>query len=288
MRSIGIFRRSAAPSEPDLSEAQERILDGLRHDGVAVSTFNEIVDDAALWSELEQDIAGFVDETERILPTLSPAEIAAAFEKSFLVRRLRKRKDDRKARMALLGPSDPWVRMGVSSSVLGIVNAYRGAMMRLVDLDNWYTIPSADADARIASQQWHRDPWEDHILKVFTYFSNVDTGAGPFEYVRGSAPGGKYGSLWPWEENGIYPPPDEFAQAIDGRDCVSLTGPPGTMIFCNTAGFHRGGFALTTPRVLCYHTYISAAAQERHPRKFEVDWSGAADDLPAESRYALE
>ena len=36
--------------------------------------------------------------------------------------------------------------------------------------------------------------------------------------------------------------------------------PKGTMIFCNTSGFHRGGFATGKPRVLATFTYASPAA----------------------------
>jgi len=159
--------------------------------------------------------------------------------------------------------------------------------MRLNDFDNWYTVPDPEAPDRVASQQWHRDGWDDHIVKVFTYFSDVDTEAGPLEYIRGSAAGGKYGSLWPWQEKEVYPPQDELAAAVDKRDCVSLPGAAGTIVFCDTSGFHRGGFARTKPRVLSYHTYLSDEGTARHTRKFDVDWSGNDAGLPPESLYAL-
>src|SRR5206468_4109568 len=87
---------------------------------------------------------------------------------------------------------DRWLRVGLSDEILGIVNAYRGEPTFLIDLDNWYTIPDPEAQERVRSQQWHRDPWDNHIVKVFIYFSEVDEQAGPFEYVRGSSAGGTY------------------------------------------------------------------------------------------------
>ena len=93
------------------------------------------------------------------------------------------------------------------------------------------------------------------------YLSDVDEEAGPFEYVPRSAPGGELGDLWPWRPLGDnYPPQDELAQRIEGRPVETFTGPKGTMIFCNTSGFHRGGFATGKPRVLATFTYASPAA----------------------------
>jgi hypothetical protein len=66
--------------------------------------------------------------------------------------------------------------------------------------------------------------------------------------------------LWPWRPLGDnYPPQDELAERIDGR-AVTFTAPKGTIIFCNTSGFHRGGFAKVKPRVLATFTWDSPAS----------------------------
>jgi hypothetical protein len=274
---------ASAPSpELALSAAQERAVEDLKRDGVALVRFADLFEDASTWDGLANDMGGFIAETEGVLPRMSREQRAKEFGKAFLVRRYRRK--DKKGR-ATFDADTPWVRYGVSSEMLGIVNVYRGCRVRLHDFDNWYTVPDPEAPERIASQQWHRDGWEDHLVKVFTYFSDVDAEAGPFEYVRGSAAGGKYGSLWPWEDKEVYPPQDELEAAIDQRDCVSLTGSAGTIVFCDTSGFHRGGFARTKPRILSYHTYLSDEGAARHKRKFDVELSGAG--LAPESLYAL-
>ena len=209
----------------------------------------------------------FVAETEARLPSMSHDDRVAAFGKAFLVRRYRVKKGEDRPTFGL---ENPWVSMGASPEFLGIVNAYRSEPMRLHDVDNWYTVPDAEA-ARSASQRWHRDGWENHIVKVFTYFNEVDEEAGPFEYVLGSAAGGRYGSLWPWEDKEVYPPQDELEAAVDPADCRSLTGEPGSIVFCDTSGFHRGGFARARPRILSYHTYLSDVGQQHHRRKFDVE-----------------
>jgi len=52
---------------------------------------------------------------------------------------------------------------------------------------------------------------------------------------------------------------EEFAAKIADH-AVSFTAPKGTLIFCNTCGFHRGGFATGKPRVLATVTWSSPAS----------------------------
>jgi hypothetical protein len=267
-----------------LGAAQQQALDALRRDGVAVVSFADLFADEPFWAELETDMRGFVEETERELPKLGREEREAVYGKSFLVRRFRAKKGEKRPALAL---DNPWVRLGISDRLLAVVNAYRGEEVRLHDVDTWYTVPEADADERVASQRWHRDGWEDHIVKVFTYFSDVDADAGAFEYLLGSPSGGKYGSLWPWQDKEVYPAEDEFAAAVDETDCKVLAGSPGTMVICDTSGFHRGGFARSRPRILSYLTYLSDEGARRHKRKFDLDWSSSDGELSPAARFAL-
>lgn len=64
-----------------------------------------------------------------------------------------------------------------------------------------------------------------------------------------------------------------------------MTGTAGTMFFCDTGGFHSGGFARTTPRVLAMWSYVSPAAGKGH--RFRVDFEGRESELPTEARAAL-
>ncbi len=81
-------------------------------------------------------------------------------------------------------------------------------------------VHAADPEAidRVASQRWHRDYNDKHLLKVFLYMSDVDEAAGPFEYVPGNMIGGATGfaDVFPWEIFGedLYPP-DARARADD-------------------------------------------------------------------------
>jgi hypothetical protein len=66
----------------------------------------------------------------------------------------------------------------------------------------------------------------------------------------------------------------------------TFTAPRGTIIFCNTSGFHRGGFTTVKPRVLATATYSSPASlASLTERNFTL--RAGTDSLDAETRYAL-
>jgi hypothetical protein len=266
-------------SPPELDDTQKRVLETMRQDGIALVPFEELFGDEQLWEALRADIAGFARQTEDNLAELQ----AKQKKKSYLIRRFLKSGTP-------FGLDDRWLGFGLSSRMLDIVNSYRSELTWMIDVDNWYTIPDPNAEDRIASQRWHRDPWDNHIVKVFTYFSDVDEAAGPFEYLRGSPAGGRNAHLWPWEgdevyeAHGLYPPQDEFESKAPAEDVLTATGPAGTMVFADTSGFHRGGWTRHKPRVLSYCSFVST--QFRLSPRFEVDWSDG-HALSREAEFAL-
>jgi hypothetical protein len=263
-----------------LTEVQRRIVDDLRRDGIAIVAFGDLFDEG-LWAELQSDVAPFVRQCEDRVRN----DGAKLPPKKYILRRFWSKK----------GPAhrfpldDPSLRVFASSAVLEIVNEYRGEWTKLYYLDNWFTVPFAESSERLGSQRWHRDPEDEHVVKAFLYLTDVDEGAGPFEYVRGSSRGGRYGDLWPWADSvdrgDMYPPQDELTAAVDPSDRLSLAGPAGTLILGDTAGFHRGGFSRTKPRVLGLSTYVPSRSLTE--RRFDVDFDGARV-LPPAVRFALE
>jgi hypothetical protein len=184
------------------------------------------------------------------------------------------------------GLDDPWLRLGASPEFLGIVNAYRGGLMRLNDLDNWYTVPDPDGADRVASQRWHRDGWEDHHQGVHVLLRRRRRG-GPFEYVTGSASGGKYGSLWPWEEGRCTRRRTSSRTTIGHRGSRELDRRGRHDRVLRHERLSPWWIRARIPRPVLPH-YISAEAEKGHKRLFDVDWSTGDADLPPESRYALE
>jgi hypothetical protein len=258
-----------------LDGVQQHVVDTLRRDGIAIVPFEELFGDESLWRTLSDDIGEFARDTERELD--KPRKAVGG--KSFIARRYFGGKET-----PVFELDNLWLGLAASQRLLDIVNAYRGEPVHLIDFDNWYTIPDPAAETRVKSQQWHRDPWDEHITKVFVYFSDVDQDAGPFEYVPQSAPGARYGDLWPWQSEGVYPPQEEFEATIPASDWLTATGPAGTVIICDTSGFHRGGWARLKPRILSTQTYVGSASVKR-PR-FELEGADGGELSPG-ARSAL-
>lgn len=251
-------RRRLAAARPGLNDTQQRILEQLREDGYALLSFTELFPDPHVWSTLDARAGEFIAETGELLAreaatgTIAP-ELSRRPGKEFVVRRY--------PYGTPLGLDDPWLSLAASRRMLDIANAYHGFWSKLEYVDLWYTPPVPADTPRRVSQNWHRDYNDRHLLKAFIYLVDVDEETGPFEFIPRSQPGGTYGELWPWRPAGdAYPPLDDYLERDAELPVRTFTGPKGTMLFCNTAGLHRGGFATGKARVLATFTYDSPAA----------------------------
>jgi hypothetical protein len=275
-------RRLLAEYPPKLDGLQSELVRRLRAEGIAQVELAQLFS-SDLWEVLADDAGTFTREVEHRLKEKSDSGASTKARKGgtggFIQRRHKKGVE--------LGPEDPWLQTAISPRLLDVVNAYLGLWAKLTYCDQWYTVAMPEGASRTASQNWHRDHADKHLVKVFVYLSDVDSDAGPFEYLPGSTGEGPYASLWPWipgEDH--YPPLDEFQERIPPSAIRTLTGPAGTMILCNTSGFHRGGFATASPRILWRYNYSSPASLVVSERRFRVELSrfnGVSD--PA--RFAL-
>ncbi len=274
-------RRRFGSGPPQLDDVQRVVLERLRAEGYATLPFTELIPDPGVWQELEADGARFAAETEAGLAREregGDSELRRRAGKEFLVRKY--------SWDVELGLDDPWLRLGTNPRLLDLANAYLGMWSKLEYVDVWYT-PPAGGDERKSSQRWHRDFNDRHLLKAFLYLVDVDEDTGPFEYVPRSAPGGELDRLWPWRPLGEnYPPEDEFAKRVNSGS-VTFTAPKGTIIFCNTSGFHRGGFARRKPRVLATLTWDSPASLKALSDRNYVFRADDGVSLTDQQRYAL-
>jgi hypothetical protein len=271
-------RRRFERQPPVLDEVQQRILAELERQDYAVLPFSDLVTDAGLRESVEEDGAAFVESTVAALNEDGSGVRDDA--KDYLVRRYR--------RVSEVGADTPWLRSVLSDRMLGLANAYLRMWSKLEYVDFWYSVPVAAESERIQSQRWHRDHDDRHLLKAFLYLVDVDESTGPLEFVAGSARGGTLASYYPWYPlSPTYPPPDEFADKVPPDALRTFTGQAGTLVLCNTSGFHRGGFATHKPRVLATATYCSpaslAALTERNYRLPPRD----AGTLSGAQRYAV-
>jgi hypothetical protein len=276
-----LSRRRYAHQQPVLTELQRDVVDRLRKEGYATLSLADLIEDPSLSKELDADAGHFIRDTEAGLRHEQEgggSTLRRRAGKEFLVRKY--------AWGVQLGVDDPWLRLGIHPRLLDLANAYLEMWSKLEYVDVWYTPPAREEERR-SSQRWHRDFNDRHLLKAFVYLVDVDEETGPFEYVPRSAPGGELEQLWPWRPLGDnYPPEDKLAQRIDDR-AVTFTAPKGTIIFCNTAGFHRGGFAKSKPRVLATFTWDSPASLKALSERNYAFVSGDGGALSEAQRHAL-
>jgi hypothetical protein len=270
-------RRRFAGNPPELDDAQSQVVSELDTQGFSLLSFSELFRDEATMRDIEEQASRFVADTESALATNREA-LRVRAGKEFVVRLL--------SYGVELGLDDAWFRACASHRMLDVANTYLGLWSKLEYVDMWYSVPQPEDADRIASQRWHRDFNDRRLVKVFLYLVDVDEGNGPFQYVPGSAPGGPHGDAWPWRPLGEnYPPEDELEQRVRG-DARVFTGAKGTLLFCNTAGFHRGGFATERPRILATATYSSPASLASLTER-SYRFSGSLDELDAPTRFAL-
>jgi len=271
-------RRRFSHAQPELDDVQRRILGELDADGYSLLTFDELLTESDAWAGVEAQTARFIAETEAALAGDREA-LRVRAGKEFVVRL--------HSYGVELGLDDAWFRTCASHRMLDVANSYLGLWSKLEYVDIWYSVPQAADEARVASQRWHRDFNDKHLLKAFLYLVDVDEGTGPFQYVPGSAPGGRHADAWPWRPLGEnYPPEAELEERVPAEDFKTFTGPKGTLLFCNTSGFHRGGFATAKPRVLATVTYSSPASLASLTER-SYSFTGSLEELDAPTRFAL-
>jgi hypothetical protein len=271
-------RRAFALEPPKLDEAQRKVLAALDEDGYARVAFAELVGEETANAVRAQGDA-FIADTERALGAADET-LRRRPGKEFLVRA----HSFDGVRIAL---DHEWFRACVSPAILDVANAYLRMRSKLSYVDLWYTVPQPAETKRVASQLWHYDFDDKHLLKAFLYLGDVDGSTGPFEYVAGSQPGGRYHDVRPWKPMGYGRVPEEdVARNVPADAIRTFTAPRGTLIFCNTSGLHRGGFATGRARVLATATYCSPASLAAlSERNYEVD-PAAQPQFDSTSRFA--
>jgi hypothetical protein len=261
---------------PKLDATQERCVDQLRSQGISLTTLGELTRDDNLYS-------GLMREAEQRLSA------------PLVARQIANRRADRTPKWYVIralgygfGATLP---PGVAAvclhpTILAVANAYLGTYCRLCYANLWYNVPTEPHEPAIDSERWHRDHEDRNIVKLYVYLCDVDEQMGPLSYLRGSQPGGKHEDVFPVNPpEGSYPAPERLSEKISADAVVSCTGQSGTVILCDTAGFHRGGRSSTKARILLTATYVSDSALER--RRYDLEDSAQRVELGPAARFAL-
>jgi hypothetical protein len=159
-----------------------------------------------------------------------------------------------------LNAKDPSVLFTASSSFLQIASAYYGEKVKVRIPILWRVCPFTEAGEvpeRMGSQLWHRDQTDHKILKLFVYYSDVDKDAGALEYIPNSLPvGSEWSDALPLKENTGYIPQKLIDETVPSSSIVECCGEKGTLVFADTAGLHRGGYAINKTRITTQATYL--------------------------------
>ena len=168
---------------------------------------------------------------------------------------------------------NPFHCFAAHPNIVNIVNGYFEMYAKLYYLTLNLTTPVDASKEAIASQRWHRDPEDRKMCKVFLYLNDVDESAGPFMYLTKSRYGLKYGALFPQKPPiGVYPDAAILEKAIAKEDIKICTGRAGTIIFCDTSGLHKGGYAIQKERIMFTAGYRTNGAvtpnRIRYPKEY--------------------
>lgn len=189
-----------------------------------------------------------------------------------------------------LDPANPFVRLALEPKVIDIVNNYLGMYSIFYYLTLNITEPVAPEAAPVSSQRWHRDPEDKRMCKVFLYVNDVDEGSGPFTYARGSHYGGRYGHIFPQHPpKGTYPNAEAVKRAIPKDEVAPFMGRAGTLVFADTAGLHRGGYATEKERIMFTAGFCSASSVWPFRFVYPAGFDRLVAALPHPAvRYALQ
>lgn len=260
-----------------------RVLGDLRRDGIAVTTVDALLGDPAPFAALR---AAVDDVARRRADDIAAARARAAGddtigEKTFMLEYL--------GRNPVLDPASAFARFALQPPVLDVANAYLGMLSRLRYYNVWHTFAS-DAKPR-ESQLWHRDREDMLIVKMFVYLNDVDEGAGPFTYARGTHRFGPIRGEPAYELEGgkVKRTTDEQMDALAPRARWRLsTGAAGTVIFADTNGYHKGGHARARDRLLYTCMFTSQASESQEfmvrPADFRVPNADATTAFALSSR----
>lgn len=157
---------------------------------------------------------------------------------------------------------NPFIRFAMETAVRNIVNSYMDMWTKLKTFTLIKTIPVHDSTPT-QSQCWHRDPEEKRMCKVFIYLTDVDEQSGPFIYIPESPYGMKWGNAFVQHPpEGVYPSAEILEKAIPKSEQRTFTGKAGTVIFCDTSGLHKGGYAKEKERLMFTAFYSSPTFSE--------------------------
>lgn len=229
-----------------LSPEQKRIAESVASQGYAVTSVDSLLPSADCYQAL-RDVAFTFAGSQRV------ADCHAGFlrgEKRLQLKQfLVKYQDDQR-----FTERHPLFRFGLLPEIHQTACACLGRMLSYYSADLWCVLPDSEGKPREWSQDWHRDPEADRLIKVFLFLEDVTDAGGPLEYVPQSQCDGKarYAHVGPPKR---YPLKEQMAE-VPPKDRMRFLAPAGTLVFLDTSGLHRGGYTRDRRRLNCVWTFL--------------------------------
>lgn len=155
-------------------------------------------------------------------------------------------------------------RLLADPSLLALAQRYLGGSPVQDLAAMWWSAPGAGPSSE-AAQQFHHDLDRLRFVKLFAYLTDVDEGAGPHVFVRGSH------RSTPTALRADRRFDDEEVMAHFGPEAVvHVTGGRGTLFLADTRGLHKG-----------------MPVQRGHRLVFQLEWATSLYGYPA-ARHALD
>lgn len=257
------------------------IIDRLNENGIVITSVDELFQDRSYFAELDSAVGNLLAERRHELEDLKrqAADSDAIGEKTFNVELLGSRVE--------FDPASIFARFALQETFLNIANSYFGMLVKLRYYNIWQTFATTGAPRE--SQLWHFDREDNYILKMFLYLKDVDEGAGPFTYAPKTHRKVKYWSKQPaytLEKNVRRSTDEQMSAVIPKENWIKGVGKKGTIIFADTRGFHKGGEARSSDRLMFTMMFTSAASDSK--RLLQISDNLPLSNLTKKQVCALE
>jgi hypothetical protein len=230
------FRNRDRSLPADVPPRLAALLERLHTDGVVVTDVETLLGDRELYEAAER-------EALRLYEAPRP-ESQSDRGKAFLT----------KLAQGSFPVEHPFAQVALHPALLAVANGYLRMRSTLRALELWLTQPTEGP--AVETQLWHRDADDVMNLKLFLYFNEVTTAAGPFVYAPTTQPGGRRREV-PEHDERWRSTDEQIAAVVPESEWVVCEGHPGTVVLADTCGYHKQLKPESAERLLLTAQYVS-------------------------------
>lgn len=238
-------------------EGMKVISNALRREGIAIFNLRELASNTyEVFLDAQTHAHDLLSRVAKDADADEGCGLDGGVTKKYRIRLLSKQ----------IASDSPFLALALDSRLLAAVDSYMGMRSYLRSIDLWWDRPTSGPE--MDTQLWHRDADDLMNVKVFIYFNDVDVDGGPFCFIRGSHPRGGRRRIMPEFDDAGRTTDGQMANLVPPSGWSVCTGSIGTVIMCDTCGYHKGLKPLSKDRIMFVSHYTSGTP--RYPRSFEL------------------